>query len=109
MDPATQPPDNPERPREQRHPLSRPVRITIYASVVVAGVLGFMIAYSVFDIACARSGCGVIVPVLWGLGGAILAVVGSAVVAVLLSRSFAEWNMGRGAEVRDDPPDPSTC
>lgn len=85
----------------------------IAVAVVVAGILGFLITYSVFDIACARSGCAAIVPVLWGLGGAILGVVGAAVVSVLLARSFAEWNMNRSLTDADDaasaPKSPNAC
>lgn len=91
-----------ERPFERRHPLSRGLRAVIYACVLGTGVLGFMIAYSVFDIACARSGCGAIVPISWGLGGAAVAILGSAVVTVLLSRSFAEWHMQRKLMAKED-------
>lgn len=103
--------ENPERPVEKRYPLSRFARTAVFASTIIGGILGYLIAFSVFDIACARSGCGTIVPLLWGIAGALIGMVGCAVVAVLLSRSFAEWSMIRaeGGDETSQSRGPKTC
>lgn len=64
-------------------------------AVVVCTVLGYMIASAVGQIACNNTGCSSHTPVLWGLLGAGIGLVGTTVVGVLLARSYGEWRMLR--------------
>lgn len=81
----------------------------MFAGVLAGAVLGFLIAYSVARLTCGVRLCTGLKPVLWGLGGAVVGLLGTAVVAVLVARSFGEWWMlredRRGAD-RDDPASP---
>ena len=65
------------------------VRIAAFASILVAGLAGAFIGYSLVELQC-EGDCGV--PT--GLGllcGALIAAVGMAVVAVLVMRALGEW------------------
>lgn len=84
------------RPRERRYPLSTGIRTVVAASVVICTVLGYMIASAVGQIACNNTGCTARTPVLWGILGAAVGLVGAAIVGVLLARSYGEWRMLRG-------------
>lgn len=84
------------RPRERRYPLSTGIRAVVAASVVICTVLGYMIAAAVGQIACSNTGCSSRTPVLWGILGATVGLVGAAIVGVLLARSYGEWRMLRG-------------
>ncbi len=97
------------RPNEAQRPLPRMFRIAIYSSVVIAAVLGYLITHSVFAIACSNSGCGSVVPIAWGIAGAIVAVIGASIISVLLSRSFAEWQMMREIDATEYEHGPKTC
>jgi hypothetical protein len=84
------------RPDEGRLPLQPGIRVGIFVAVLVATVLGYTISASIGSIAC--DSCGGLEPVLWGVGGAVVAAAGTSVVAVLLGRSFGEWRMLRSTE-----------
>lgn len=119
------------RPIERRYPLSTPIRITILAAVAAATAFGAIIAYAVASldcrytavdecvaeaatlaakVACDNAVCTGSAPVYWAVLGAAIGLAGSTVVAVLVARSFGEWQMLR-AERRADsaPPGPATC
>lgn len=108
------------RPRERRYPLSAGVRVGVVAAVVTCTVLGYLIASAVGKVACSNTGCSARTPVMWGLLGALVGLLGTAVVAVLLARSYGEWRMLRGlgaddaasteVDTSDDAPrPPRTC
>jgi len=124
---------DPGRPRERRYPMSLALKLAIVASVLVCGVLGFVIAYAISAVASANDACLDLpknamevcrkahdpgaTAVLWGVAGATIGVAGSAVVAVLLGRSYGEWRMLRsGGPSRetdlaesDETRPPKTC
>ncbi|MBX7159841.1 MAG: hypothetical protein K1X95_06070 [Acidimicrobiia bacterium] len=98
-EPEASPP--PGRPRERRYPLSITVRAMVLVAVAACTVLGYMIASAVGTVACSNTGCSARTPVMWGLLGAVIGLVGTAVVGVLLARSYGEWRMLRGLGATD--------
>ena len=107
------------RPQEKRYPLSASVRAGIGAGIVVVGALTGLIAYAIAakdcdytavnaciaaattDLAkfeCKTATCTSSSPWFWGVAGALLGIVGTAVLSVLLARSFGEWQMQRNAD-----------
>lgn len=100
------------RPDERRYPLGPALRLAVLGAILVCGVLGFVIAYSVAALASTNDACppgrdraataacraahspgtGALV---WGVAGATVGVGGAAVVSILLARSFGEWAMLR--------------
>jgi hypothetical protein len=65
------------------------VRVAAFVSILVAGLAGAFIGYSLVELQC-EGDCGL--PT--GLGllvGAVIAAVGMAVVAVLVMRALGEW------------------
>ena len=91
----------PGRPRERRYPLSVGVRAMVVVAVLACTVLGYMIASAVGTVACSNTGCSGRTPVMWGLLGAAIGLVGTTVVGVLLARSYGEWRMLRGLGTGD--------
>lgn len=71
-------------------------RLVAVAAVIIAGAAGGLIGWSVVDLQC-RTDCATTAALL-GLGGAVIAAVGVAVVAVLTLRAMSEW---RAIEARD--------
>ena len=69
-------------------------RVLAFVSVVVAGACGGLIGFAVIDLGC-NGGC-LIAAGLTGLAAATAAATGTAVVAVLVLRSSAEWRAGQG-------------
>lgn len=107
------------RPNEKRYPLSGSVRAAIAVGIVVVAGLTGVIAYAIAakdcdysavnacieaatnDLArfqCKSASCTSSSPWFWGIAGALLGVVGASVLAVLLARSFGEWQMQRAAQ-----------
>lgn len=66
-------------------------RALAFASILVAGLSGGLIGYSVVDLQC-TSGCGTKAG-LGAVAGALIAAGGVAVVAVLVLRAMAEWRV----------------
>jgi hypothetical protein len=64
-------------------------RFAAFAAIVIAGVCGGLIGYAVTDTACGGD-CRVAAGGI-GLGSAVLAAVGVAIVAVLVLRAMGEW------------------
>ncbi len=65
-------------------------RLLAFTAVILAGVCGGVIGWSVTDLQCTGEGCDAVVAG-GALGGAALAAVGVAVVAVLVLRAMSEW------------------
>lgn len=101
MDTEADEPPAPGRPRERRYPLSAGVRATVLVAVVTCTVLGYLIASAVGKVACSNTGCSARTPVMWGLLGAVVGLVGTTVIGVLLARSYGEWRMLRGLGAGD--------
>ena len=81
------PPRIPERPLSALPSVG--VRVAAFASIVLAGLAGALIGYSLVDLQCDVD-CGL----QKGLGifaGAVVAAGGMAVVAVLVMRALGEW------------------
>ncbi len=74
-------------------------RALALAAILVAGLCGGLIGYSIADLQC-TSGCGGTEAGVGALVGAVLAAGGVAVVAVLVLRAMAEW---RTIEHTGDP------
>jgi len=68
---------------------STAARVLAFASVVIAGACGGLIGFAVVDLGC--SGSCTIAAGLAGVAVAVGAAAGTAVVAVLVLRSSAEW------------------
>ena len=65
------------------------VRVAAFAAILVSGLAGGLIGYSLIDLQC-EGACGV--PTGIGLlVGAVTAAIGMAVVAVLVMRALGEW------------------
>jgi hypothetical protein len=65
------------------------VRVAAFLSILVAGLAGGFIGYSLVELQCEGS-CGL--PIGLGLFvGAVVAAVGMAIVAVLVMRALGEW------------------
>ena len=65
------------------------VRVAAFVAILIAGLAGAFIGYSLVDLQC-EGDCGL--PI--GLGlliGAVIAAVGMAVVSVLVMRALGEW------------------
>jgi len=65
------------------------VRVAAFAAILVSGLAGALIGYSLIDLQCEGS-CGLAT----GVGllvGALIASIGMAVVAVLVMRALGEW------------------
>lgn len=71
-------------------------RLVAVLAVVISGAAGGLIGWSVVDLQCAGD-CSA-TAALVGVGGAVVAAIGVAVVAVLTLRAMAEW---RAIEARD--------
>lgn len=71
-------------------------RLTAVLAVIIAGTAGGLIGWSVVDLQC--TGDCAATAALIGIGGAVIAAVGVAVVAVLTLRAMAEW---KAIEARD--------
>ena len=96
---------------------STTARLLAFVAIVVGGVCGAVIGWSVADLQCgpperpgaeqaADDDCGTVMG-LGAVGGAVVGAGGVAVVAVLVLRAMAEWR--RDLEVEDEPaPPPDT-
>lgn len=72
------------------------VRVTAFVSILLAGLAGGLIGYSLIDIQCegdcaTPTGIGVLI-------GAVLSAAGMAVVAVLVMRAIGEWREANDRE-----------
>lgn len=93
------PDSHPDTPLRVYTPTALPsvgARVLAFASIVVAGTCGGLIAYAVTDLQCdsARTSADDSCTVLAGgagLIGAVACALGVAVVAVLVLRAMAEW------------------
>ena len=72
-------------------------RIAAAASIIIAGVAGGLIGWSVVDLQCTSEDCGT-TAALVGLATALICAIGVAVVAVLTLRAMSEW---KAIEARD--------
>lgn len=80
-------PPTPERPLSALPSVG--VRVAAFASIVLAGLAGGLIGYSLVDLQC-DGDCGL--PKGLGiLAGAIVSAGGMAIVAVLVMRALGEW------------------
>ncbi len=82
----------PDEQGEHPYAASRGALIAAFVAVVVAGLSGAAIGYSLTGIGC--SGDCSTASGLGALFGGLLAAGGVAIVAVLLLRSLAEWKAG---------------
>ncbi len=80
--------DPPDALRPDSSP-STAARVLAFASVVIAGACGGLIGFAVVDLGC--SGDCTLAAGLAGVAVAVGAAAGTAVVAVLVLRSSAEW------------------
>ena len=64
-------------------------RVLAFSAVIVAGACGGLIGFAVMDLSC-RDTCTTTAG-LAGLGSAVVAAVGTGIVAVLTLRAAAEW------------------
>ena len=94
-------PTPPETTEQQNSAPSTPARVLAFASVIIAGVCGGIIGFSVMDIGC-RGECHIAAS-FTSLAAASAAAVGTAVVAVLVLRSSAEWSAHRQAAPYQQP------
>ena len=90
-------PPDPQRPLSAL-PSTR-ARILAFAAICVGGVAGALIGYGFVDIQC--TGSCTTPNAIGALAGAVLAALGTAVVAVLALRAMGEWRQlsdrsGRG-------------
>ena len=93
---------------------STTARLLAFLAIVVGGVCGGVIGWSVADLQCgppdrpraeqpADDDCGTVMG-LGAVGGAVLGAGGVAVVAVLVLRAMAEWR--RDMDLEDEPQPP---
>ena len=68
---------------------SRPARVLAFIAIIVAGVCGGLIGYSIANVSC--HGTCTTPKGLGSLTGALIAAGGVAVVAVLVLRAMGEW------------------
>ncbi|MCE7883727.1 MAG: hypothetical protein DYH08_07690 [Actinobacteria bacterium ATB1] len=118
------------RPIERRYPLGKGIRVGIVAAIVAATALAAVVAYAIASLdcrytavddcvaaaatvaqkaACESVACSSSSPIVWSLVGALIGLVGSAVVAVLVARSFGEWQMMRNGRREVGGGGPATC
>lgn len=82
-----------DRPSDTTPPSAAPptgARVAAFLAIIVAGICGGLIGYAVTDIGCGgdcQATAGGI-----GLGSAVLAAAGVAVVSVLVLRAMGEWS-----------------
>ncbi len=74
-------------------------RIIAVVAIVLAGLCGGLIGYAVMDLQCTE-GCPTYAGLV-GIGAAILAAVGVAIVAVLTLRAMSEWEAVEAAHADD--------
>ncbi len=72
-------------------------RILAVSAIIIAGICGGLIGWSIIDLQCTSGDCGT-TAALAGVGAAIVSAVGVAVVSVLSLRAMAEW---KAIEARD--------
>ena len=82
------PQPNPQRPLSALP--SPAVRIAAFAAILIAGLAGGLIGFSLMSLQCSGT-CGT-GKGLGAFSGAILAAIGMSVVAVLVMRAIGEWN-----------------
>jgi hypothetical protein len=80
---------DPERPASALPSVG--ARIAAFAAIVVAGVSGGLIGYSIVSVGC-HGDCDT-AKAFGGIGGALLAAGGVAIVAVLVLRALGEWRV----------------
>jgi hypothetical protein len=80
---------------------SRTARLLAFASIIVAGLCGALIGYSIVNVQCQKA-CST-PDGLGALGGAALAAGGVAIVAVLVLRAMGEWRRIQAEERRGAP------
>jgi len=93
---------------------SRAARLLAFLAIVVGGVCGALIGWSVVDLQCgsperpgaeqqADDDCGTLMGI-GAVGGAVVGAGGVAVVAVLVLRAMAEWRRDMDLEEQAAPP-----
>lgn len=101
---ADVPTDNADE-RRASEPLSalpsRGARALAFVSIILAGLAGGLIGYSLVSLQC--SGECAVGKGLGSFVGAVLAALGMAVVAVLVLRASGEWREVRGREAAHRP------
>jgi predicted lipid-binding transport protein (Tim44 family) len=80
-------------------------RALAFASILLGGLCGGLIGWSLVDLTCESGDCGVAAG-LAGLAGAVIGAGGVAVVAVLALRAMGEWRtiQHRQAQAQPQPP-----
>ena len=74
-------------------------RVLAFSAIIVAGVCGGLIGFTVMDLSC-RGDCTTTAGLI-GLASAVIAAVGTGIVAVLTLRAAAEWRAQQpGSTVR---------
>lgn len=99
-DPRPGSPERPERPTALPSPGARALA---FVSILVAGGCGGLIGYAFSDLQCEGS-CGA-QNTVGSLVGAVIAAVGTAIVAVLVLRAMGEWEADRRELDDVDPSD----
>lgn len=76
-------------------------RVLAVVAIVIAGLCGGLIGYAVMDLQC-TDGCGTLAGFV-GIGGAVIAAGGVAIVAVLTLRAMSEWEATQAQRAAHDP------
>jgi hypothetical protein len=77
--------------------------VLAFASILVGGLCGGLIGWSLVDLTCDSGDCGVTAG-LAGLAGAVIGAGGVAVVAVLALRAMGEWRTIQHRQAQAQPP-----
>jgi len=64
-------------------------RALAFSSIIVASVCGGIMGFAITDLSC-TDGCSSLA-ILGAVGGALIASIGTAIIAVLVLRAMAEW------------------
>lgn len=78
-------------------------RALAFVSILVGGLCGGLIGWSLVDLTCEGDDCGVAAG-LAGLAGAVIGAGGVAVVAVLALRAMGEWRTIQHRQAQAQPP-----
>jgi hypothetical protein len=116
MSPVSDAPPPVARPYTPTALPSVTARVLAFAAILIGGLCGGLIGYSVTDLQCGASdrpvaeapadsddGCGTVLGI-GALVGALMGAGGVAVIAVLVLRAMAEWR--RNLETEDAQPGP---
>ena len=77
---------------------SAAARALAFAAILVAGLCGGLIGFAIADLQC--EGDCTLISLAATVGGALVAAVGVAIIAVLVLRAMSEWNAQAPLEKR---------